>query len=348
MVIEANCSRRDTASSQDIRYLTPDPEESISDSLDSVNCHRATPVFDEKRAADLVKGLLNEGATNETWNQPATILHPPESSIELAPPEISIELAPPVHPLGLAVGSTQPRYPEVNMDIASPSHHWTARPSKISTDSTSSGHVPAAIKADQASKYDSLVSERLNQANIARSAPQTGIDLQSPYRETSEYLASHAINTAGRMREEAKIQADKLALAQHQPHLASIDDPVTISPKNAFLDYEQREEDTGMSLFLQKPHSKLPSVQAMLDPDLFEAGNLPSSRSDGVPTSEGQHRWDKIKALDDMACNAHCPSFDVLCPKCLEAFCAFSREGGKLISWARNIANPPSNLPSGK
>lgn len=128
-----------------------------------------------------------------------------------------------------------------------------------------------ANQPDLLSPYNSVFSERLQDANQARStSPTSSVSRgKSPFRETSEYASDgfsaaasnpHSpatrLNSAARMREQAKAESDAIALAQHQPRNDELVTPNTISPKEAFLDYHETAEAAKMPLFPQNPQQK--------------------------------------------------------------------------------------------
>lgn len=129
----------------------------------------------------------------------------------------------------------------------------------------------AANQPDLLSPYNSVFSERLQEANQARSAsPTSSVSRgKSPFRETSQFASDgfsavasnpHSpatrLNSAARMREQAKAESDAIALAQHQPRNDDLVAPNTISPKEAFLDYHETEHDAKMPLFPQETRQK--------------------------------------------------------------------------------------------
>lgn len=142
----------------------------------------------------------------------------------------------------------------------------TSQPAPVSQPRPATAHQP-----DLLSPYNSIFSERLQEANQARSAsPTSSVSRgKSPFRETSEYASDgfsavasnpHSpatrLNSAARMREQAKAESDAIALAQHQPRNDDLITPNTISPKEAVLDYHETEDDAKMPLFPQNSRQK--------------------------------------------------------------------------------------------
>lgn len=117
-----------------------------------------------------------------------------------------------------------------------------------------------------------VFSERLQAANSARSAsPATPISRErSPFRQGCEQLAEAYLSSnqtvsrlvsASQMREQQKAQADADALAKHQSKGRTLVAPNTISPKEAFLDYKETEEDEKMHLFPQEKSASRVSMK---------------------------------------------------------------------------------------
>lgn len=131
------------------------------------------------------------------------------------------------------------------------------------------------------SPYRSVFSERLQEANQAREAsPSSSISRdKSPFREDSVYASDgfsgvasnpHSpatrLNSAARMREQAKAESDAIALAQHQPRNDDLVPPKTISPKEALLDYNEPDEDANANMPLfphQDQRQKRPKQSAI-------------------------------------------------------------------------------------
>ena len=123
---------------------------------------------------------------------------------------------------------------------------------------------PPANQISLLSPYNKGVfSERLQAANSARSAsPAAPISRErSPFRQGCEQLAEAYLSSnqtvnrlvsASQMREQQKAQADADALAKHQSKGRTLIAPNTISPKEAFLDYKETQEDAKMHLFPQE------------------------------------------------------------------------------------------------
>ncbi|KAL9120317.1 MAG: hypothetical protein Q9187_003127 [Circinaria calcarea] len=120
---------------------------------------------------------------------------------------------------------------------------------------------PSTNQTSLLSPYNKGVfSERLQAANSARStSPATPISRErSPFRQGREHLAEEylssnqtvgCLGSASQMREQQKAQADADVLAKHQSKGQALVAPNTISPKEAFLDYKENEEDAKMHLF---------------------------------------------------------------------------------------------------
>ena len=171
---------------------------------------------------------------------------------------------------------------------------------------------PANQQNNLLSPYKSVFSERLQEANQARSASPSSSTSRgkSPFRETSEYASDgfsgvasnpHSpatrLNSAARMREQAKAESDAIALAQHQPRNDDLDPPKTISPKEALLDYNEPDEDANananMPLFPQTHGQKRPKQSAIgnFKHDLFDnksLANQPSSSNYPSSTAASQ------------------------------------------------------------
>lgn len=115
----------------------------------------------------------------------------------------------------------------------------------------------------------SAISDLLQVANTghltARSAsPAVNISRQrSPFRESSQFAVDGAhsnpsspagatrLTSAAQLRMQQKAEADAHAYAQHHPPPRPdyLNPPKTISPKEAFLDFDNTEEDAKMPLF---------------------------------------------------------------------------------------------------
>ena len=200
---------------------------------------------------------------------------------------------------------------------------------------------------DHPSPHGNLVLKRLQQANSARSASRESKILQSPYREGAEFLfashdldsqyTSHHLDSAAFTQEpvQNEMNEDTLARLQARSNGNGSAASVTLSPSDAFLTNDEEGEDFIMPLFPQASHSMLPSVQSMLDARSFEYGRNLQSSSTEQPSCAG-----KSRTLEELSCLVHrCEGFDCTCRSCLEAFSTFMGEGGKLISWTKNIAN---------
>ena len=143
----------------------------------------------------------------------------------------------------------------------------TTQPAPVSQPRPAAANQPTLL-----SPYNNVFSERLQEANQARSAsPTSSVSRgKSPFRETSEYASDgfsgvasnpHSpatrLNSAARMREQAKAESDAIVLAQHQPRSDDLVTPNTISPKEALLlDYNETEDDAKMPLFPQESRQK--------------------------------------------------------------------------------------------
>jgi len=107
-----------------------------------------------------------------------------------------------------------------------------------------------------------IVTERLRAAQIARSQSPTSANSRgvSPFRPDSPWAQAHdqyrtggRFGTAQHVRQQQKAKADAAELSQHmQPE---DNQPKTISPKDALLEYHETEEDSKMPLFPQDSHS---------------------------------------------------------------------------------------------
>lgn len=136
---------------------------------------------------------------------------------------------------------------------------------------TSQARTAAANQPSLLSPYNTVFNERLQEANKARSAsPSSSISrVKSPFRETSDFATDgistaasnpHSpatrLNSAVRMREQAKAESDAIAMVQHQPRKDALVSPNTISPKEVSLDSNETEEDAKMPLFPQESRHK--------------------------------------------------------------------------------------------
>lgn len=115
------------------------------------------------------------------------------------------------------------------------------------------------------SPHRNLVSERIRTANSVRSQSpvvQTQRD-RSPFRRGSPLApvapddfrsTGPTLSTAEGVRRQQREQASAQEYARHQPPLKR-EETKTISPKDAVLDYNDTDQDTGMSMF----HDTIPS-----------------------------------------------------------------------------------------
>jgi len=99
-----------------------------------------------------------------------------------------------------------------------------------------------------------------------------------------EAEAPPRLQSAYRMREWQKVQRDRAAAAQHQPSQikAEVDEPKTISPKEAMLDYEEDDQASKIgSLFPEEPpvkrrkqeHSTVPSLKPTMTRESTRGSN---------------------------------------------------------------------------
>ena len=174
----------------------------------------------------------------------------------------------------------------------------TAQPAPVSQPRPVAANQPNLL-----SPYKNIFSERLQEANQARSAsPASSVSRgKSPFRENSEYASDgfsavasnpHSpatrLNSAARMREQAKAESDAIALAQHQPRSDGLVTPNTISPKEVALDYNETEEDAKMPLFPKESRRKRPkqSTTATIKQEpLLETNSTPKQESSNYASS---------------------------------------------------------------
>ena len=163
-------------------------------------------------------------------------------------------------------------------------------------------HPAAANQPNLLSPYNNVFNERLEQANKARSAsPSSSVSrVKSPFREYSGYASDgfstaasnpHSpatrLNSAARMREQAKAESDALVLAQHQPRNDDLVTPNTISPKEVSLDYNETEGDAKMPLFPQDSRHKRSkqSATGSLKHEIIENNTAPKQESANYSSS---------------------------------------------------------------
>jgi hypothetical protein len=116
--------------------------------------------------------------------------------------------------------------------------------------------IPSSSKPTQflSPHARNIVTERLQAAQIARSHSPTSANSRgvSPFRPDSPW-AHDAYRTGGRfgsasqVRQQQKAKADAAELSQHMQH--DDNQPKTISPKDALLEYHETDEDSKMPLF---------------------------------------------------------------------------------------------------
>ena len=157
-----------------------------------------------------------------------------------------------------------------------------------------SQHAAANQQSHLLSPFKNVFSERLQEANRARSASPSSSTIsrdKSPFRENSVYASDgfsgvasnpHSpatrLNSAARMREQAKAESDAIALAQHQPRNDDLVPPKTISPKEVSLDYNEPDEDANANMPLfphQEQRQKRPKQSAIgnLKHEVFDNNN---------------------------------------------------------------------------
>ena len=113
--------------------------------------------------------------------------------------------------------------------------------------------TPASVSkrppADYLSPHRNLVTERLQTANLARSASPTSAMSRerSPFRDGSplapaaEWGSSGHVGTAAGVRQQQKEEAAQVEYAQHVPSLQR-EPTKTISPKDALLEYHETDQ----------------------------------------------------------------------------------------------------------
>ena len=114
----------------------------------------------------------------------------------------------------------------------------------------------------------SALNERLQAAQLARSSSPVASRGPSPFRQSSPYAAYNQnqgqIQTAAGIRQQQKREADVFAYQQH--HSSHNDaQPTTVSPKDAFPDQTEPEEENMPPLFPQV------SNQSLSDPPMYGA-----------------------------------------------------------------------------
>jgi hypothetical protein len=125
--------------------------------------------------------------------------------------------------------------------------------------------MPSSSKAQKQflSPHRNIITERLQAAQIARSQSPTSANYRgvSPFRPDSPwaqdaYPSRGRFNTASQVRQQQKAKADAAELSQHSQHMQQEDNqPKTISPKDAVLEYNESEEDSKMPLFPQNSNA---------------------------------------------------------------------------------------------
>jgi hypothetical protein len=113
------------------------------------------------------------------------------------------------------------------------------------------------------SPHRNVITERLQAAQIARSQSPTSANSRgvSPFRPDSPYVQDPYVqasryHTAAQVRQRQKQQADAQELVQSQHRQSQRDNtPKTISPKEAFLDYNETEEDSKMGPLFSENNS---------------------------------------------------------------------------------------------
>jgi len=124
--------------------------------------------------------------------------------------------------------------------------------------------VPSSSKQKQflSPHAPNIVTERLRAAQIARSQSPTSANSRgvSPFRPDSPWAQAHdqyrtggRFGTASQVRQQQKAKADAAELSQHMQQ--EDNQPKTISPKDALLEYTETEEDSKMPLFPQDNNS---------------------------------------------------------------------------------------------
>jgi len=127
----------------------------------------------------------------------------------------------------------------------------------------SSVNTQGNLVSPQMSAFNDILREANNGHLSVRSASPVvnAASRRSPFRDTSEYAAAGfysnpnspatRLNSASRMRDQQKLEADAQAYAQHhQPSRHDLmNPPQTISPKEAVLDNSEAEEYSKMPLF---------------------------------------------------------------------------------------------------
>lgn len=130
-------------------------------------------------------------------------------------------------------------------------------PANFTTMPTPGSHKAQAPPSSFLTPHRNLVNERLQTANIARSAsPSSAMSRErSPFRQGSPYLAQApeswnsprpGVGTAAGMRQQQKEETEQAEYAHHKPALRR-EPTKTISPKDALLDYN--ESDAQAPLF---------------------------------------------------------------------------------------------------
>lgn len=117
------------------------------------------------------------------------------------------------------------------------------------TYTSTSASAPKRASDFYLSPHRNLVTERLQTANLARSASPTSVVSRerSPFRDgsplapTTDWQSAGQVGTAAGMRQQQKEEAEQAEYAQHVPSLQR-EPTKTISPKDALLDYHDTEQ----------------------------------------------------------------------------------------------------------
>ncbi|KAI9672080.1 MAG: hypothetical protein M1831_001893 [Alyxoria varia] len=126
----------------------------------------------------------------------------------------------------------------------------------------------------------SALNERLQAAQLARSSSPIASRGPSPFRQSSPYAAYNQnlgqMQTAVGMRQQQKREADVLAYQQHHNSQQNDAQSTTVSPKDAFPDQPEPEEENMPPLFPQV------SNQSLSDPPMYgPSGGAPQTAYGG-------------------------------------------------------------------
>ncbi|MCJ1310287.1 hypothetical protein MMC25_003949 [Agyrium rufum] len=165
---------------------------------------------------------------------------------------------------------------------------------------------PRQNQSNLLSPFRGVFSERLQEANHARSGPPPADSTRSrsPFRQGFEFAGDQQLNGGGKpvtrfgsesaLREQQKAKSDADALQQQQsmnsPNMQI--EPTTVSPKEVKLDYQETEEDAKMLLFPRSPRAPASKSQAIQASPLArtELSQPPPAKRRNLSTSNNSFR----------------------------------------------------------